>query len=117
MKKIILLLMIATILLPSCMTTRTSVGTYREQEGKEYTYSKGKQMYLFWGLIPLGRTRVATPADGNCEVRTCYNFWDALLSCVTGGIFEMQTIKVKAKKDATPVAKETNNSTETNTEK
>lgn len=116
MKKIIILLISLTILLPSCMTTRTYVGTYREQEGKVYTYSRGKQMYLFWGLIPLGRTRLGTPADGNCEVRTCYNFWDALLSCLTGGIFEMQTIKVKAKEKVTPQIKETTINTETNTE-
>ena len=84
-------------LLPSCMTTRTSVGSYRETEGDEYVYAKGKQCYLFWGLVPLGRTRVATPADGNCEVRTCYGFWDAFLSVITGGIFEMQSIRVYAK--------------------
>ena len=36
-------------LLPSCMTTRTSVGSYRETEGDEYVYAKGKQCYLFWG--------------------------------------------------------------------
>ena len=84
-------------LLPSCMTTRTSVGSYRETEGDEYVYAKGKQCYLFWGLVPLGRTRVATPADGNCEVRTRYGFWDAVLSVITGGIFEMQSIRVYAK--------------------
>lgn len=84
-------------LLPSCMTTRTSVASYRETEGDEYVYAKGKQCYLFWGLVPLGRTRVATPADGNCEVRTRYGFWDAFLSVITGGIFEMQSIRVYAK--------------------
>ena len=84
-------------LLPSCMTTRTSVASYRETEGDEYVYAKGKQCYLFWGLVPLGRTRVATPADGNCEVRTRYGFWDAFLSVITGGIFEMQSILVYAK--------------------
>lgn len=91
-------------LLPSCMTTRTSVGSYRETEGDEYVYAKGKQCYLFWGLVPLGRTRVATPADGNCEVRTRYGFWDAFLSVITGGIFEMQSIRVYAKhpQKATP---------------
>ena len=93
-------------LLPSCMTTRTSVGSYRETEGDEYVYAKGKQCYLFWGLVPLGRTRVATPADGNCEVRTRYGFWDAFLSVITGGIFEMQSIRVYAKhpQKATPAA-------------
>ena len=93
-------------LLPSCMTTRTSVGSYRETEGDEYVYAKGKQCYLFWGLVPLGRTRVATPADGNCEVRTRYGFWDAFLSVITGGIFEMQSIRVYAKQSqkAAPAA-------------
>ncbi|MCI7338377.1 MAG: hypothetical protein MSH41_07310 [Bacteroidales bacterium] len=56
-------------LLPSCMTTRTSVGSYRETEGDEYVYAKGKQCYLFWGLVPLGRTRVATPADDKQQQR------------------------------------------------
>lgn len=98
MKKILFLVVLMMMFLPSCMTTRTSVSNYRETSGEVYTYSKGKQLYLFWGLIPLGRTRVATPSSGSCEIRTSYNFWDAFLSCITGGIFEMQTIKVKAKK-------------------
>ena len=87
--------------LSSCMATRTNVGQFREMEkSKEtYTYSRGKQCYLFWGTIPLGRTKVATPQSANCQVRTYYNFYDALLSVITGGIFAMQTIKVKAIKD------------------
>ena len=87
--------------LSSCMATRTNVGQYREMEkiNDTYTYSRGKQCYLFWGTIPLGRTKVATPQSANCQVRTYYNFFDALLSVITGGIFAMQTIKVKAIKD------------------
>ncbi|MBQ7388572.1 MAG: hypothetical protein IJW01_04310 [Paludibacteraceae bacterium] len=96
--KILIIALLMALILPSCMTTRTSVGSYRETEGKQYVYSRGKQCYLFWGLLPLGRTRVATPASGNCEVRTRYNFWDALVSTITGGIFQMQTIRVYAKK-------------------
>lgn len=58
-------LMVSTTL-TSCMTTKTSVGAYRETQGNEYTYAKEKQIWLFWGLMPLGRTSVNTPSDGNC---------------------------------------------------
>lgn len=100
MKKIsILLFGLCALILSSCMTTRTDVGNYRnlsQNKSQVYTYARGKQLYLFWGLVPLGRTKVNTPPSGNCQIRTSYNFWDALLSSITGGLFEMQTIKVKA---------------------
>ena len=80
-----------------CMSTRTSVANYQMTDGEEMCYSKGRQCYLFWGLVPLGRTRVATPPDGVCEVRTRYGFWDAFVSIITGGIFEMQQIRVYTK--------------------
>lgn len=104
MKKQFLLLLVlgAVLLLPSCYSTKTQVGTYREQVKVEdtdtYNYSKGKQAYLFWGFLPLGRTQVATPQHGNCQVKTRQGFLDALVSVLTGGIFSMQTIKVKAPK-------------------
>ena len=84
--------------LTSCMTTKTSVGAYRETQGSEYTYAKGKQFWLFWGILPLGRTNVNTPGDGNCEVITRFNIGDALISGLTGGIVTSYSIKVKAKK-------------------
>ena len=86
----------------SCMTTRTSVGSFTETSGKTYQYSKGKQCYLFWGLVPIGRTSVATPSDGACQVRTTFNFWDFLVSGITGGIFSMQSVRVYAKHPAEP---------------
>lgn len=99
MKKILVFLLLAG-LCTSCFTTRTSVGDYRivtkADKAASYTYSKGKQCYLFWGLIPLGHARVAVPRDGDCEVRTGFGFGDFLLSLITGGIFSMQTVKVKA---------------------
>ena len=84
--------------LHSCMTTKTNVGTYRELQGEEYTYAKGKQLWLFWGLIPLGRTDVNTPTDGNCQVITRHNFGDVLIGGITGGILTSHTIKIKAKR-------------------
>ena len=83
----------------SCLTTKTSVGAFKETPGVEYTYAKGKQVWLFWGLLPLGRTNVNTPGDGNCEIVTRFNFGDVLISGLTGGIVTSYTIKVKAKKE------------------
>ncbi len=89
-----LLLLITT----SCMTTKTNVGAYRETEGKECTYAKGKQMWILWGIIPVGRTSVNTPQDGNCQVITRFNVTDTIIMFLTGGIVSTYTIKVKTKK-------------------
>lgn len=89
---------VITMSLNSCMMTKTSVGEYKQQTGEEYTYAKGKQLWIFWGIVPLGRTSVATPPDGNCEVVTKLKFGDFLISGITAGIITSQTIKVNAKK-------------------
>lgn len=101
--KNLFLIVVISLLTTSCMTTKTSVGSYREQTGQEYTYSKGKQVWLFWGLLPLGRTNVNTPGSGNCQVVTRHNVFDVVLGCVTGGVITSHTIKVKAKKAETVV--------------
>jgi len=93
-----LLAIIVSTSLTSCMTTKTDVGAYREKQGNEYTYAKGKQIWLFWGIMPLGRASVNTPGDGDCQVITRFNVGDFLISGLTGGIVTTQTIKVKAKK-------------------
>lgn len=95
---LLLTMLVLTFCGTSCMTTRTAVGNFTEANGEVYRYSKAKQCYLFWGLIPLGRTSAATPQEQPCQVRTSFNFWDALISGITGGIFSMQTIKVYAKR-------------------
>ncbi len=112
MKKnlILLLLAAAVLLLPSCYATRTSVGGYREEAKSEkastYTYAKGKQVYLFWGLLPLGRTSVATPTNGKCQIKTRHGFLDSVVSLITGGIISMQTIKVTAVRESAPKSTE-----------
>jgi hypothetical protein len=80
------------------MTTKTNVGAFRESTGTEYTYAKGKQIWILWGLFPLGRTSVSTPTNGSCQVVTRFNIGDFLISGLTGGIVTTQTIKVNAKK-------------------
>jgi len=101
LKSLFMLLVISialTTTMNSCMVTKTSVGQYTERGGNEYTYASGKQMWLFWGIIPLGRTNVNTPKNGNCQVVTKYNFGDFLITGLTGGILSSYSIKVKAKK-------------------
>jgi len=97
-KRLLLVLPITLLLMSSCMMTKTSVGAYKESVGKEYTYDKGKQMWLFWGVLPIGRTDVSTPTNGACEVITKFKFTDLLISGLTGGIVTSYSIKVKAKK-------------------
>lgn len=92
----ILLFMILTF--SSCMTTKTSVGLFKEQSGKEYKYSKSKQFYICWGLFPVGETSVSTPVNGQCQVVVRKNVFDIIVSGVTGGFIKSQTIKVIAKK-------------------
>ncbi len=67
---------------------------------------------FFWGLIPLGRTSVSTPSDGNCQVITRYNAGDAIISSLTGGIFTTHTIKIKAKRPASAKSTSTDAPTE-----
>lgn len=95
----IFMLLLTMIMVTSCMTTKTPVGQYKEQTGKETTYSKSKQFYLFWGVVPIGRTSTATPASGDCMVITRSNIGDILISTLTGGIICSQTIKVKVKQN------------------
>lgn len=96
--RIIALSVVAAFLCTACMTTKTTVGEFKEKTGNEYVYGKGKQLWLFWGLFPLGRTNVNTPSDGSCEVITHYTLGDVVLSGLTGGLVVSYSIKVKAKK-------------------
>ena len=82
----------------SCMTTKRNVGSYRESQGSTYTYAKGKQVWLFWNILPLSRTSVSTPANGSCQVIRRFNLVDCLVTGLTGGLVNMETIKVVAKK-------------------
>ncbi len=98
MKKKIIPFLIVALMLTSCMTTKTNVGAFRENEGSIYTYAKGKQVWIFWGLLPVGRTKVNTPGDGDCQVVTRFNVADVLVNFFTGGFVKTYTIKVNAKK-------------------
>ncbi len=97
--KLILLAVLITVVLghTSCMVTKTNVGQYKEMQGIPYKYSKAKQLWLFWGILPLGKASANTPASGNCQVVTKYTLGDVLITTLTAGIIKSYTIKVKTK--------------------
>ena len=87
------LLVAMAFLFASCMSTYTDVGSYDGGEGS-FEYSRGKQCYLFWGLLPLGRGGAETPQSGVCRVSTHQTFGDCAVTALTLGIFSMQTVEV-----------------------
>ena len=99
MKKSALLLVLSVLMfLPSCMTTNTNVKNYDDLDGQEYYYAKGKQNYLFWGLLPLGKPNIQVPENEPCQIRTTTTFVDGLVSDLTIGIFSMQSVRVLTKR-------------------
>jgi len=80
------------------MTTKTNVGTFKQDTGETYRYGKARQLYLFYGLIPLGRSHAETPPSGSCQVVTKMRFVDFLISGLTVGILTSYSVKVYAKK-------------------
>ena len=82
-------------LMQSCYITKTPVGAYSSQSGMPMRYSKGKQVWLF-GLIPLGRTHINTPAT-DFMIEGKQTFGDYLITFVTIGIIETRTLKCYVK--------------------
>ena len=111
MKKF-LILGTALLMLSACRTTKTDVGQFRETPTEDYVYAKGKQVWLFWGLLPVGRTKVNTPSSGNCQVVTRTNLADFLISGITAGIVTTETIKIKAKRENAPQQAQPQNAAE-----
>lgn len=97
MRKLIVILMCMAMLVSSCTVTRTNIGTMDPKAEKE-VFAQTKQMYLFWGLVPLGNSQVKLPDHNNVQIKTAHNGVDLIATSVTGGIFSMVTIKCLVKK-------------------
>ena len=79
----------------ACMTHRHSVGKGPiGAQGSTDVYDKMKQGYLFWGLIPLQKTRLETPKHGDYQIKSCFNPEDGLISILSCGIVSFRTIKI-----------------------
>jgi len=76
-------------------------------KGKTKVYSRAKQGYLFWGLVPLGRPEPIRPTHGNYQIKTSFNLTDSFLGVITFGILSFRTIKIITYKEDKEVS--TNN--------
>ena len=84
--------------LSSCYISRVAVGSGPIGKDKTATtYSTQKDMFLFWGLLPLTPTNPKEPTDGNYQVQVSTQFVDWLVTRITGGIFGLRTVKVLVK--------------------
>lgn len=79
-------------IMASCYTTQMTVGDVSEKTRTEQ-YSKSKQFYLFWGIIPLGKNEPKTP-ENNYVVEGKFKLGDILISGLTGGIVGARTTTV-----------------------
>ena len=103
MKQLIQRLSIFTLIVllaTSCMTHRHTVGDGPVgTQGSTKVYSRAKQAYLFWGLVPLGRPQPATPSHGNYQIKTGHNVGDAILTLITAGIVDFRSIRIIVRSD------------------
>lgn len=88
--------------LSSCFVSRVDVGSNGNkfattQDKATIIYSKTKNVYLFWGLLPISNQQPPTPPGCNYTVETRTDLFDVLLFALTDGIFGMQTVKILVK--------------------
>lgn len=92
-----LLMVIIGATMVSCMTTKTMVGDYKTEIGNEVKYSQGKQVWIFWGLIPAGRTNINTPSSTPCKIVGKNTLLDCIIDSITFGIITTRTIRCYVK--------------------
>jgi hypothetical protein len=81
--------------LSSCLTTKTSIGAFENSKTTEYTYSQSGQVWIFWGLVPVGRTQVKLPKDCNYQIIERYNAGNIFGMVLTLGFIHSRSIIVK----------------------
>ncbi|TAE55388.1 MAG: hypothetical protein EAZ89_05665 [Bacteroidetes bacterium] len=98
--QVILLLTIVCLLFPSCMVNLHTVGN--GPVGKQQTtevYDRKKQVYLFWGLMPMNEASPRVPSHGDYQLKSSITILDGLAFSITGGLFSMRTVEVRVKED------------------
>lgn len=86
------------VLMSSCRATMHTVGTGGKGDCKSQYDATEKQMYLFWGLLPLNKVDSKAMAGGatNYTIRTTTTFVDGLINGIGAYLlgFQTQTIRV-----------------------
>ena len=94
-KKLLVLLLIATISFGGCYTMTHTVGTGGKGAGVETE----KQWYILFGLVPLNKVDSKSMAKGanDYTITTQMTFVDWLISCITG-IVTIQSMSVEVRR-------------------
>jgi hypothetical protein len=103
MKNFVQTIILCTLVLSlnSCFVNRTTIGDGPIGKGNlTARYSHVKQMYVLWGLLPINQAQPVLPQGCGYQVKSSFNFIDALVSGITLGIFDMRTVKILVKKDS-----------------
>lgn len=85
---------------PGCFVNRHVVNNGPTGKRGLVKYDQRRKVYLFWGLVGLGKGRLATPADCGYQIKTSNNAWDMLIYGLTGGIVGSRTQKVLVSRDS-----------------
>ena len=98
LSRLFLMITFSIVLFSSCAThvQRLSVnnGPAGKHPSKTETYSRSKQLYIFWGLLPLGWSQPSTPTDKGYQVKTYKGFWDNVIGTITVGIVSSRSSKI-----------------------
>lgn len=92
-----LLLLAIFLLLGSCTVSKEQVGNYNFLDGSTKTYSKEKEIYLFWDKVPLQTIEKDTLIE-DYEIIKRRSFFDVIAFYGTVGIFSSYNVTIKVKK-------------------
>ena len=94
--KYLVIMVLMMSVMSSCYVTQSTVGDV-SKSAKTEKYSKSKQFYLFWGIVPLGKNEPSAPSD-DYIIESKFKFGDVLLSGLTAGIVGARTSVVYVEK-------------------
>ena len=104
MRKHLLFVSVITVLLTlqGCYVNRHTIGT--GPVGKCYNCKKVsgyKQLYLFWGLLPIGNPGSVQPQGGEkgYQIKSSTNIVDMLINGLTFGILSSRTVKYLVRRE------------------
>jgi len=84
------------IILTSCGAQRVSVGNYDATDCKPIRHTEGKDIALFWEMVPLRTTeKMVNLTDYEKVVKR--DFFDTVIFYGTAGIFSFKTVKIYVK--------------------
>ncbi|MFP4556765.1 MAG: hypothetical protein ACLFNU_07830 [Bacteroidales bacterium] len=96
MRLVLAILTLSIVLLSSCAVNTVQVGNYDKKDCKSEVYKEGKDISLFWEMIPLRRTDKKVNLE-NYEKITKRDFFDTVIFYGTAGIFSFKSVTIKVK--------------------